>query len=57
MDESIIDKTLKLTDYYEILNSKTDASEEQIKQAYKKVASKIKLALKLHPDKNKDPRA
>jgi len=57
MDESIIDKTLKLTDYYEILNSKNDASEEQIKQAYKKVTSKIKLALKLHPDKNKDPRA
>lgn len=38
----------KSEDYYKVLGVKKDATDQQIKKAFKK------LAIKFHPDKNKD---
>lgn len=51
MCNSFICRIKKCKDYYEILCVSKDATDSDIRKAYKK------LALQLHPDKNKAPGA
>ena len=51
-------------DYYQILNVSKNATDDEIKKAYRKVTllfschnNLLQLALKLHPDKNRHPKA
>lgn len=48
---SFISRIKKCKDYYEILNVTKESTDSEIKKSYKK------LALQLHPDKNKAPGA
>jgi len=48
---AICEEILAFKDYYELLGIAKDASEADIKRAYKK------RAMKVHPDKNSAPKA
>lgn len=47
----LCDQILRCKDYYEVLRVSKEATDTEIKRSYKK------LALQLHPDKNRAPRA
>lgn len=45
------------TDFYKILGVSKDAGETEFKKAYRKVEQSDKIALEVHPDKNRAPHA
>ena len=50
-DSSLVQKILREKDFYKLLGVTKDSEESELKKSYRKIA------LKVHPDKNKAPNA